>query len=521
MSVGNDIELKQSGEKNITHPYLNEYTYGDKMQILYGSTLSQHLKSLPTTSFQYHQVYNAHKVTMELISDNSIHVGSLLQPDIEVLLSVCSTETVNIDESINSTYFTLSADKFKVHNEFDAIVTNCLMRNSRDEKNKYYCQRNRLLIFPANMPSTTIIPIPDKSNNIVKRAYIEVRSPHCGGGLVVDTSHIVGIDRYSKALYPHGHISAEAIGDKVKFSLFDTPIDGNTKREHLQVGYFVFPYDLPIEIESAINGNLIFIEYFIYLQHTPVIHSSDISIPKTLVNNNGDDDDDDDDDKEEEEEGDNAWFKQLIKDSNKSVASNSPHLSNKSGNTLRNQYYDTYPYINVNDNNEWLHEIDRLMNVSTSMNIAIPLYYFYKTQMITMNLLYPIDRCLLTAIAKSGRYVLGLSPVIIQQLSYLLDENGNRIYANDDDDEFDVGDYYHCEHQFDRRDQEAYRTHPMHIAYEWNPMERTMMKSTIDGNHILNRRNCYYITGNEALKWLQHNRDRFKALTGVIVVARM
>jgi hypothetical protein len=151
--------------------------------------------------------------------------------------------------------------------------------------------------------------------------------------------------------------------------------------------------------------------------------------------------------------------------------------------------------------------LDKKIDSSGTSNIAIPLFHRYSAASIKPEYLKLADQQLFNAIAKTGKYLLGLSPVTIDVVS----------------------DY---EGGYDRSGYSASFTDPMKACYQWDTESNAMQESTIEKGHFLNRRKCHYIvskcesswcleassykeyTGNEA------EEGRYKYYVGVMVVCR-
>jgi hypothetical protein len=151
--------------------------------------------------------------------------------------------------------------------------------------------------------------------------------------------------------------------------------------------------------------------------------------------------------------------------------------------------------------------LDKKIDSSGTFNIAIPLFHRYSAASIKPEYLKLADRQLFNAIAKTGKYLLGLSPVTIDVVS----------------------DY---EGRYERSGYSANFTDPIKACYQWDTESNAMQESTIEKGHFLNRRKCQYIvtkrentsclegssykeyTGNEA------EEGRYKYYVGVMVVCR-
>ncbi len=138
---------------------------------------------------------------------------------------------------------------------------------------------------------------------------------------------------------------------------------------------------------------------------------------------------------------------------------------------------------------------------------AIPLFHRYSAASIKYELLKATDRQLFEAIIKTGKYVLGLSPITI-------------VVESDADGKYD---------------EKCYKitfTESINESYEINEDTNNINTISINQKHFLNKRKCMYIVTKREGSWTlesSHYKEyvgndaqpgRYKYFLGVIIIGR-
>ncbi len=488
------------------HPLLKSFAYGNAMNIVFGSALGKslfHVVKAVVCSGTLGS-WEAGRAHLRLVAQpNETDLGTLMKPKVENILALTKPspfgkngETV-YDETVRKG-LELAADQFTLDNEDKLLndikeqIQEKLFPSLKNGSSALTLKRYKMALYQDGghfqFHRDTL-----HADNHQATLLLEVRSAHEGGTFVID---------------PHGDFEKGIESS----SLFK--IDFNKKGDSSScLKWVAFYTDALHKVEPVTSGTRIVIQYDVYikpdaLQITKKTDTKQPAKKKSRVeksddeendDENEDNDDDDDDDDDDEEDDD----EEIDEDGDEEEYGGEMFLEVSQCISRASEFYQ----MSVDGMKSVLSQLDKKLSQSGTTNIAIPLFHRYSAASIKPELLKATDRLLFEAIAKTGKYVLGLSPITL---------SGRTDYeATGDNETFS-----------------AHFTYPMSKRYRWDTTTGAINGKEISKRHLLNRRGCEYIVSNrEESTQLEHSsykeytgneaeEGRFKYFLGVMVVGR-
>ena len=462
-SPEDDPPLYPLCESADVHPLLRKFEFGEDMEVLFDSSLGSALKNIMAEAICCGEIAPSSimDTTMRNLQAGDLDngLGTLLQPDVDRIVAIAKpspfgqgNETV-FDDNVRKG-LELVASQFSIAHEDE------LLRGIRQQ-----IQQKLFPLLPGGPEAVTLkrykMAIYQEgghfqfhrdslhADNHQATLLLEVRSAHEGGKFV--------IDHYSRGAKKI-EVSKDYYGKPRYAALFEMSFDegGNVSTP---LKWMAFYTDALHKVERVISGTRIVIQYDVYIDtNMPVVGG----------------------------------------DSNETPAYSDFYPLNKF------ESY-RYPCIPHGALQKVLRELDKLITMHGTENVAIPLFHCYSAVTIKREFLKVFDRLLFDAIVEENKYVLGLSPVVAKAKS---DDRG-RYFREDFSFKF---------------------TDPMDVSHYWDANEKDIRSMTIGKDHDLNSRDCMYVFSqreeawqieySENCEWLGNEAEpgRLKYFLGVMVV---
>ncbi len=502
------------------HPLLKEFIYGNKMKITFGSPLGKLLFNIVKETICYNLIgqWVARDCHIRLVStthkkkSKRLDLGTLTNPQLNKIILAAKNGETMCDKRIRKG-LELSADQFTIDHEATLLkpikqyLQKTLFPSLQGGPKGLTLKRYKMVIYQKgdhfDFHRDTL-----HADDHQATVLVEVTSPHKGGTLLID---------------PHGNTGSESHNGvfSIDFNNYET------------LKWVAFYTDASHKMKPVTSGTRIVIQYDVYVKPSLLLQFtsksdndygcySNYSAPKPA------DDDCDDEESDSDSENDNEDADRDIdsedhdSDDNDNESVEEDEIEGTAFQLEESDVDEVQLFLDVSKSisksSNWyessmegiaavIAELHNMLSQSGTTNIAIPLFHRYSVASIKPRLLKGTDRELFDAIAKTGKYILGLSPITL---------SGQTDYDNSWE-----GGYY-----------TANLTAPMKLRYRWDATTERARGKPITQKHLLNRRKSKYIVSNReesrclaTTDYQEHTGNEpapatFKYFLGVIVVAR-